>query len=412
MGRVEGVVMKTTTFLSLLSVTFCVIAPAQVNVGTLQAMKLLTADVGWAATRNRLFWTNNAGTEWKDITPKTSVPEEIDSAFFLNSVTGWILFSRYDNDNDTRRFEIASTTTGGSSWVVTAVKISNLAQSTSLAGGGHVFFVDSKRGWLNLPRVSSTAAHTGILLATQDGGLTWTWPGQPGTAGLIRFVTTLDGWVVSTPFDDLAVTHDGAKSWQRVLFQSPPQAKLSDNAMPTYDLPVFADGKQGFMLTGYADGDSGALVLYASRDNGKNWTQEKILPDLEEAAVVIVDTSWIAASITNKQRTLILTRAGISGGSVDRVSADVSNISGLHGVGGLLGSEELSFTDTKHGWILAGQLLSTSDGGASWADITPFQAKIFPLGKKSSCRESRPLLTHRSAPTGRFQVAPYPYPLP
>jgi hypothetical protein len=53
--------------------------------------------------------------------------------------------------------------------------------------------------------------------------------------------------------------------------------------------------------------------------------------------------------------------------------AELKRISGLRGVGAAL---DLShFFDDQHGWVLAGELLSTSDGGVTWADITPEGAR-------------------------------------
>jgi hypothetical protein len=59
------------------------------SAGRLEATKLLTAEVGWAATRNHLFWTTDDGQHWKDITPKPPLREEVISAvFFLDTSTG------------------------------------------------------------------------------------------------------------------------------------------------------------------------------------------------------------------------------------------------------------------------------------------------------------------------------------
>ncbi|MGA8442246.1 MAG: hypothetical protein WB762_31455 [Candidatus Sulfotelmatobacter sp.] len=46
-------------------------------------MKLLTPDVGWAATSKTLFWITHSGMQWKDITPKLDHKEQHVSWGFL-----------------------------------------------------------------------------------------------------------------------------------------------------------------------------------------------------------------------------------------------------------------------------------------------------------------------------------------
>jgi hypothetical protein len=46
----------------------------------------------------------------------------------------------------------------------------------------------------------------------------------------------------------------------------------------------------------------------------------------------------------------------------------------LHSLGG--DADYLEFADDMHGWVLAGELLSTSDGGVTWAAVTPRTAKV------------------------------------
>jgi hypothetical protein len=61
--------------------------------GRVDSMKLLRADVGWATIDSvsfpggrtgRLFWTSDAGANWKDITPPAQPGARIESVFFLD----------------------------------------------------------------------------------------------------------------------------------------------------------------------------------------------------------------------------------------------------------------------------------------------------------------------------------------
>jgi hypothetical protein len=117
--------------------------------GTLQSMKLLTAQAGWAATGQRLFWTTNGGGHWRDITPHTVRSEEIASVFFLDKSRGWVLLSSYDEIKDAPQFDFAATTDAGDTWSVTHFAPPINLKQYILAGDGRIDFVDSLHGWMN-----------------------------------------------------------------------------------------------------------------------------------------------------------------------------------------------------------------------------------------------------------------------
>lgn len=85
--------------LSLL-LTLCVCSATQAQqAGRIESMKLLTADAGWATTRNKLFWTTDGGASWRDITPKLNHKRQmVSSVFFLDQSTGWALLNCADDD--------------------------------------------------------------------------------------------------------------------------------------------------------------------------------------------------------------------------------------------------------------------------------------------------------------------------
>jgi hypothetical protein len=77
-------------------------------------MKLLTAQVGWAATVSHLYWTTDQGGHWKDASPAMSAGEGIGGVFFLDTSTGWVLLSHADKE-DVQQFRIAVTSDAGAS---------------------------------------------------------------------------------------------------------------------------------------------------------------------------------------------------------------------------------------------------------------------------------------------------------
>jgi hypothetical protein len=90
--------------------------------GQIESMKLLTADTGWAATRDKLFWTADGVASWKDITPKPNHKHQIlSSVFFLDVCTGRALLSCSDDRDiaaDNSCFALASTADAEKTWSV------------------------------------------------------------------------------------------------------------------------------------------------------------------------------------------------------------------------------------------------------------------------------------------------------
>ncbi len=345
-------------------------APAQLfSNGSIASMRLLTADIGWAATKDRLFWTTNAGNEWKDITPPTARRGGIASVFFLDISTGWVLLARPDQAADASQIDLASTINAGTSWSIEPVTIPNFnPNATELGGGARIFFVDQNYGWINLTEVSSSNYRFGILLCTQDGGRTWKTLPEPGVAGDLFFINRNNGWLAGGPGGQrLYVTRDGGTHWQEESLKAPPQIQPTTSQI--YDVPVFTNAKQGFLPVTYSrpEGFGSALILFETNSAGKTWRPKTIVTGIqgERIPMAVVDSSVITAA-SSKVGLKLTTASAIGETSV--TSDALSSESGVL---------QLSFADSKHGWILSGtkRLMLTRDGGATWADISPDRRK-------------------------------------
>jgi photosystem II stability/assembly factor-like uncharacterized protein len=390
---------KQVSFASLLTlaISLCMPAAAQqpsagrafgYSAGRLESMKLLSPEIGWAATRNHLFWTTDNGQNWKDITPKPATPREaISAVFFLNSATGWVLFGDGGNDEDQPRFDVACTTDAGGRWTLSRVNVSGLNPPEAvLSTGGYIYFLDPTHGWIDLSVASGSAFHPGAALSTQDGGKNWNWvPMGSGAAGPIMFTTLRDGWILSPDQTELYVTHDASKSWQQVSVTAPAMARVGEEAANAYYMPTFSDVQNGLMIASFPNS---APVLYRSLDGGVKWEPARLLPLTGPSAIFISGSTFFAALVSPDG--LTLTKLDLNGAPSPPVTekARLDGISGVRGVGTAI--DPSHFFDEQHGWVLAGELLSTSDAGATWTDVTPYGAR--PATPTSPSRGSSRLL--------------------
>jgi photosystem II stability/assembly factor-like uncharacterized protein len=336
--------------------------------GGVGSMKLLAPGVGWAERGGRLYWTTENGANWTDITPTTPRSgEHIADIFFLDAHHGWVLFAQYGEPEP--RFDLAYSGNTGATWSVTHVTLPE--NEGILAPNGRIGFADTRNGWMVL-NIATAAFHAGTLLLTSDGGRTWRdSPSDPGGQGPIVMVTPEEGWMAGGGDDEeLHVTRDGAKSWQTVTLPAPKE--IYPAIYPTSDLPVFEDNKHGFVAVTYSGGGGArsAAVLFATDDGGRSWKPDRILANLEEATEgqrlpsTVADSTWITARASAHQPTL----TPLSVGTRVRATIDpVSHFSGYFQV------DQLSFTTATQGWLLdiSGNLLSTTDGGATWTSLLP-----------------------------------------
>jgi photosystem II stability/assembly factor-like uncharacterized protein len=374
--------------------------------GRIESMRLLTPDVGWAATLSHLFWTTDDGLHWTDITPKASkAGATISAVFFLDPSSGWVLLSHSAGDEQPE-FELATTTNAGTEWSTSRIKIPALNPPEAiLTGAGYMYFLDSSHGWINLSVASGSAFHPGAALSTKDGGKTWNWvPMGSGSAGPIMFTTLQDGWILSPDQTELYVTHDASKSWQPISLSAPAMARVGDETANAYYMPMFPDSRQGMMIASFPNS---APVLYRSLDGGLNWAPARALPSTGPSAMFISGSTFFAAFVSPS--TLTLTKLDLSEASSQPITekAELKGISGLRGVGSVL---DLShFFDDQHGWVLAGEILSTSDAGVTWTDITPERARppVRPASpSRGVSRTFRPDYPPRASGKFRDEVEP------
>lgn len=358
-------------------------------------MGLVGPGAGWAVLRqgtgpgpakdDHLFWTSDDGANWADITPNDPASRQIAGVFFLDASRGWVLFALTGKQligaSNISGFDLAATSDGGANW--TLMHVAAPRDDHGWAGAGEVFFLDPSHGWLNL----EVALHdwaVGTLLATTDGGETWNQVqgfSVDSGYGPIRFTDQQNGWVAGGPYGQqhLYATHDGGRSWHDVI-PPPPSVTLGKvSSISQCALPLFKDGKRGFVPVTYAGTDASgndfkALALFSTNDRGGTWRLESWVnlgEDRGDLAFTVVDSQALAPKFSGPSGPTLM-KLGLAGNATE------TSTNGLLKSPNATAVSSLDFNDTSHGWASSsdGRLLSTADGGAAWKEITPGRKKM------------------------------------
>jgi photosystem II stability/assembly factor-like uncharacterized protein len=256
--------------------------------------------------------------------------------------------------------------------------------------------VDATHAWAVGFFINGSPAPQAIIVATADGGVTWTRQQPPHTSWLggVSFVNQSTGWIVGNPCapqalcPGVSVTHDGGMSW---VDQSPPVLfsyavrfvsattgwVVGDAIAGTIDggvswalqsqpanmsfLSLWAIDSSHAWAVG-TDTVTGTSVVFATV-NGSTWSQSAVLPtNFTPRTVFFIDANngWLAG------------RLGGTG------AVEVTHDAGLHWNPQIIPSgtsdlRSVMFASSTIGWAVGtdtlntgSSLLATTDGGASW----------------------------------------------
>lgn len=348
----------------------------------MRAMDLLSPQAGWVLHGERLLWTEDGGASWQDRTPEGLATDHILGVDFLDASQGWLARQTAQADS-LPVLSVLRTTDGGASWQASPLPLSPEDAFTIAAASPH--FIDSRTGWIALKVQSGINFSLGRLFATQDGGVTWqerTLPlGEP-----VRFVDRTHGWVVGGPSgEQLFHTLDGGVTWQA---QSLPLPDPAGYEAAYLGLPQFTDALHGRLPVTLAGSEASQLALFETSDGGATWhlaARQALDASTPPASALPFSLEasggwWAAAgrlyrAATGGNAPVAQSAAGLTG--------DVLALDFADGETGWVLAQEGSCTGTKlaHGerlppgyeplrCQLSTRLLTTSDGGSSWSELS------------------------------------------
>lgn len=267
--------LKSFFFALIASLVFSQLTPAtnilaqdETGPNELAGFRLISATAGWLRLGQHLYWTDNNGQNWAEITPTALGQATIQAVWFVNPQTGWLVLTHLEATGDLA-YSLARTSDGGVVWEITPLSLFAPGDPNALAEAIHLQFVDPQIGWLVIKRATSSNFSLGTLFKTTDGGQSWTklaFPlGEP-----VTFVNRELGWVAGGPAgDQLYRTQDGGQNWQ---VQTVGRANLKPDERVLYPLPIFTDAQNG-VLSVIVTGNATARVdFYLTNDGGDSWT--------------------------------------------------------------------------------------------------------------------------------------------
>jgi photosystem II stability/assembly factor-like uncharacterized protein len=332
--------------------------------------KLLNSSTGWASTGKRLLWTTDGGAHWKDISPPNPYDDSYADVFFLDEVTGWVLFSHLAEDVDDPlpgnpksdwTFYLAATQNGGKTWTTIRIPALLEEEGDDLGGGGQIAFGDRLNGWIEVGYRNG-----GSLLHTSDGGLHWDWvKNGPGLSASLRAVSGQRLFVAGDDIQGnyLYATWDAGQTFHRISLPRPPV--IAADATSSHALPDFVDSQTGYEAVTYSPASgTNSAVLYITRDGGHTWAAGRILTGIDSDSgtpSTVVDSTWVIP-LKPEGKGLSWLKLPVAGGMIAAPPNQSQDI----------GCCSPSFWGSSAGWAGSGSgLSSTDDGGATWTIINP-----------------------------------------
>jgi subtilisin family serine protease len=276
---------------------------------------------------------------------------------------------------ETKTHLVVVQASANSAWIVQAS-----AFAGQYRGIMDICIVDPTTVWASAFDGSGSGASLQEFTRTIDGGSTWVADTITGVSGYgignITAVSSQQAWVTlynasATGGGKIMTTSDGGTTWT----QQPTATFTGSSAFP--DVVYFFDANNGVCI---GDPNGGYFEIYTTTDAGNNWVRvaQADIPANQSGEMgwtgiydAVGDTVWFG---TNKGRIYKSVDKGLHWTVVTVGTADCNKISMADAMNGLM---EYRVVSTSTGAITSFNLKRTTDGGATWADVTPASGTLF-----------------------------------
>jgi photosystem II stability/assembly factor-like uncharacterized protein len=379
-------------------------APSPDCYASLSKAKLVAPDAGWAIVNqpvpyvpegasNRedcvsehLYWTDNDGQTWREITPHRMPTKNLGIVYFLDRTHGWTVSSDADGEGSKEPFYVLSTEDGGKHWQTFPIQRAAVRSVTDMCPTG-IFFADAQHGWISW-HWAMMNSRLGALTAASDGGRNWRTLPEPLGPGPMHFTSARDGWMVGGSGDQVGIpiaeanqlwaTHDGGEHWNAIVVPVP--ADLPEELrFRALNFTAAGDGVAVGEVS--LTPQSTRFFTFVTHDGGKSWQSFHFDEEATQADPSLASTraAWSIFRWPMKPTTIRTGDTEISPALPDTLSLQ-----------GRLG--DVDFIDDSHAWArftngrtgpftaqLLFESLSTTDGGKTFRTIMPPAATHYPL---------------------------------
>jgi len=279
-------------------------ATLEVSGPALLTAGLVSPGRGWVVAEERLYWTEDGGAQWREITPAQIAAAKyaaakyaggrILGAAFSDERRGWVIASAALQPavNSLPGIVVMRTDDGGITWQSSQLSALTPEEAQSV-DTAFLENVEADTAWVVLRLQSGSSFSQGRLFATQDGGASWEERSAPAGEP-VKFVDAAQGWMVGGPAGEaLYQTLDGGWTWQQMVIALP------NNSSVIAGLPWFDSLGKGWLpvLSGRGSGEK--LVFYSSLNVGNTWSLERsivIAPPGLRGALSGVSPSFLEAA--------------------------------------------------------------------------------------------------------------------
>src|ERR1051326_4094102 len=105
--------------------------PDELSTASLQSFQLLSTNQGWLLFDNELYWTDDGGKRWNNVTPLNLDQWVISSVSFLDTKNGWLTLTQSDQYGFSS-FALARTSNAGKNWQVKPLSLFKQGDISSL----------------------------------------------------------------------------------------------------------------------------------------------------------------------------------------------------------------------------------------------------------------------------------------
>ena len=237
----------------------------------------------WLKSEDKLYYTQNAGNEWKEISPKTALVEPYLLASFPRSNLG---FALYLTQTETiKALEIYKTTSKGQNWEKIEGNLLSLIGSLypDPIGSIQMQWLDENSGFILVKQVTSSNFSMGTLFITKDGGKKWGTEEVPVAEEFVFLDPKLGFMKNPENAQSLYRTLDGGLSWE--LFDAG-MLNFSTSIEVELDLPVLSKSENALIPVKIApEGGFSSEYLIQTRQIGEAATQI----DLDKAEFAAIE---------------------------------------------------------------------------------------------------------------------------